>query len=156
MIPHMRKYVPEAIQCANGCHELALPNSRWCRACRDANYSKSPLSDLDNPESLPIGTVKRTERMGAVACLICGRPSPRGRMFCSSACRYIDRQQGGVKITIDGITATIREHADRVGVNRVTVSRRLSWGCSLEEAFHRPMGRFPKYGAPSDANADSC
>lgn len=98
------------------------------------------LLTLDDRLRLDGPRLRRLRRLGTSPCLVCERPCFPGHLYCSDACRVEVRRHGAPRVELDGVEATVREHADRRGLSYSTVWGRLRAGVGLKEALARPAG----------------
>lgn len=142
----------EPVGCARvGCGSLARAGSIYCdEGCRFFRGSQPGVqpqddSDLDLHaltlrEKLAGGgpLTRRIARYGTHPCRGCGRETIPGRLYCSESCRAEARQRPQV-VELDGEVLTVLGHAERLGIGRSTLYRRLQLGLSLEDALKRPV-----------------
>jgi len=121
---------------------MARPDCIYCKECQERAQeplgNSLDLSTLD-VEVLPLRELPKEEgpvlqslkRYGTRACGLCGKPALIGRQYCSEECRKRAREGKGQLVEVDGIVATVPEHA--------TLYTRLQSGKSFVEALSTPI-----------------
>jgi len=85
----------------------------------------------------------RIEEEGTHPCGLCERPALPGRIYCSPRCRGRAPRIGGQVFLLDGIEASLVEHARRLGLKKDTVIKRVSRGVDPIEALMTPLDDRP-------------
>ncbi len=137
-----------AICATIGCGDLIKPG-RGCLYCPACLVQREQPVDDDGPADAveldiasPLGVGPRGN---PCAHRNCGQPTLRGRLYCSTRCRgRAQSKKARATITIDGVEATLREHAQARGIDIGTVWCRLRGGATPEEA----VTMRPKLGRP--------
>lgn len=142
------RYAAPAACAAVGCGEDVSRGSIYCDAHRQLQrqrvvHGEGPTDDHE----LDVVSYGLADRLAGKEVVIethpcafqdCGQPTLRGRLYCSSRCRVRARKNPAL-FTIDGQTMTLREHAERVGLDIATVYCRMRDGSTAEEAITRPL-----------------
>ena len=143
-----RRHIPGE-PCAVGCGQLAAPGRIYCAGCVAAprppseGCAEPDVQVLTLSERLAGGgpLTRRLAKYGPSVCGVCGGDSMPGRLYCSGKCRSRARRPGAGEVELDGVTATPLAHADRLGLGRSTLYRRLQLGLSVQEALTRPVNQ---------------
>jgi len=130
-----------------GCGDVIEPGCIYCRAHRRNRQSRPDLSGPAPDHELDIRSYRLAERLagqeverGVYVCAFddCGQPCLAGRLYCSDRCRARARREPAL-FTIDGVTATLPQHAKMRGVDIGTVYCRMKLGLAPEEAVTRAL-----------------
>lgn len=135
-----------------GCGGTAAPGGVYCRKCQ--SKAAKPLEETDSEEWGDIQlllfsekvrgentTASLIERYGTRPCGICGKPSLPNHQYCSERCRTRARMGEQQMIEIDGIVASVPEHAHRLGIKDNTFYKRMRKGVSIKEALTKPIDK---------------
>ncbi len=134
------------------CGEDVERGSIYCSVCRARQRKRAAWADArpegpTNDHELDVASYGLRDRAAGKAVVVethpcahpdCGQPALRGRLYCSGRCRSRSRKDPAL-FTIDGLTMTLREHADRVDLDIATVYCRMRAGDSAEDAIKRPL-----------------
>jgi hypothetical protein len=133
---------------------MSLPGLTLCSECRQYRDKEvhPPIEERDLDVHIEVmeeqlrgerKVQEAIEREGTHPCAICGRPSLPGRYCCSDRCRGVARHGRGVRFVVDGVEGTLREHAERLGLKKKTVQKRIERGADVIEAFHATVDSRP-------------
>lgn len=136
------RYCAPAPCATAGCGDMAVPGAIHCHDHRLAKRRGRRLVEPRGPTEgheldieVLIGQCVETH---PCAYQDCGQPALMGRLYCSGRCRARARTSPA-EFTIEGVTATIREHAQDRGLDLGTVYCRMKEGASVEAALTRPL-----------------
>lgn len=139
------KRLTHANWCAAGCGNLAAGDCLYCEAHRQHvdpdDAGPAPDCELDvNTHGLYERLADKPVERGVSVCAHadCGQPCVAGRLYCSDRCRRRGRREPAL-FTIDGLTASVREHAQARGIDLGTVYARMRDGLTAVEALTRPI-----------------
>lgn len=130
--------------CAAGCGDLAEANCLYCpdhRQTRPEFIGPTDDNELDvSSHGIAERLADQTVTRGVAVCAHadCGQPCLAGRLYCSDRCRRRARKEPA-QFTIEGVTATLREHATARGIDLTTVYARMRAGLGVIEAVLLPL-----------------
>jgi len=138
--------------CSGACGRARLPGGPYCAECRDAKKIEPPYVERDLDLHIEVMEERvrgerrwrdRIEKEGTHPCGLCGRPALPGRLYCSPRCRGCAPRVGGAIFVLDGIEASMVQHARRLGLKKDTVIKRVSRGMDPLEALTTPIDERP-------------
>jgi hypothetical protein len=128
-----------------GCGELAAPGTVYCADHRGAYRRVRVTADIVGPSEendldIVATGLSRPLGRGLSTCAFedCGQPCLAGRLYCSDRCRRRARKEPA-EFVIDGVRATLREHARAWGIDLTTVYARMKDGYGVVEAITEPL-----------------
>lgn len=125
-----------------------MPGNLLCAECREAEEVEPPVVERDLDIYIEVMEERlrgehrwqdRIEEEGTHPCGLCERPALPGRLYCSTRCRGRVPRVGGRTFLLDGIEASMAEHARRFGLKQDTVFKRVSRGVDPIEALTSPI-----------------
>lgn len=135
--------------CAGGCGKHTGFRKIYCEECAKHKVVSPPETDYE----LDIHTEvleeqihgknkiqKRLAERGPGVCGACGRPCLPWKVYCSDACHGRAPRLGPATFELDGIVDSLLGHAARLGINEVTVRKRMrKHGMGPIEALTKPV-----------------